>query len=84
MHLCFKKFRASVSQQEPFCFLGDTAMTKFNMKYVHDFDKDYTSKIDFQSADPEDRAELRRMANRQIRRNIRQALKANLQNFLLD
>jgi len=84
MLLCFKKIKASVSGQEPFCFLGDTAMTQINMKYVHDFEKDYRSKIDFQSADPEDRAELRRMANRQIRRSIRQALKSNLQNFLLD
>ena len=84
MLLCFKKTKASVSGQEPFCFLGDTAMTQVNMKYVHDFDRDYTSKIDFQSADPEDRAELRRMANRQIRRQIRQSLKSNLNNFLLD
>ncbi len=82
MLLCFKKFKASVSGQEPFCFLGDTAMTQINMKYVHDMEQDYTSKIDFHSADPEDRAELRRMANRQIRRNVRQALKSNLDKFL--
>lgn len=78
-----KNIKASVSGQEPFVFLGEYGMLhNTNLKYVYDLDKEYRSKIDFQSADPEDRAELRRLANRQIRRNIRQALKAHLNDFI--
>lgn len=73
--------KASVSEQEPFVFLGDNVMRP-NMKFVSSLEKEYTSKIDFQSADPEDKAELRRLANRQIRRRIRQDLKAHIQDFI--
>lgn len=83
MRINSKNVEASVLEQEPFIFLGDNAMIhNTNVRYVYDLEKEYTSKIDFRSADPEDRAELRRLANRQIRRNIRQALKSNLKDFL--
>lgn len=75
----FKGFGAS---QGPFVFLEIIDMLHNNLKFVNNLDADYTSKIDFRSADPEDRATLRRMANRQIRRKVRQELKCHLDSFL--
>lgn len=75
-------FKASVSEQGPFVFLGDIAMLHNNLKFVSNFETDYVSDIDFHAADPDDRAEMRRLANRQVRRRIRQELKANIQDFI--
>jgi hypothetical protein len=73
--------KAAVLKRWPFVFLGDNAMRP-NMKFVSSLEKEYNSKIDFHSADPDDRAELRRLANRQVRRRINQDLKSHLQDFL--
>lgn len=82
MLTCFKHDKDLGFGQGPFVFLESKNMHHTNLKFVANMESDYISKIDFHSAEPEDRSTLRRMANRQVRRRIRQDLKSHLDNFL--